>query len=219
MLLSDDPDPSEPEETLRHMPKQERGRQRVNKILDAASQVLAEVGYEAATTILIAERAETSVGSLYQFFKNKEQIVRALVDRYVAQASVMFDAVPIEAFTTMTIEEMTDHFVDPLREFVRDNYDFHVIFASSLAFGYLGETIRVMDEGLIRRTDAIFALRRPDLTPRERRKYSLVSMTIVKALMGLAHISQEYSLDEVFDEMKALSNRYLKPIMGEALPK
>ncbi len=47
-------------------------------LLDAASEVLAEKGYEAATMSEIAERAHAAIGSLYQFFPNKESIACAL---------------------------------------------------------------------------------------------------------------------------------------------
>jgi hypothetical protein len=50
--------------SLRRQPKQERGQQRVVKILTAAAEVFAEVGYAAATTQQIADRAKTAVGSI-----------------------------------------------------------------------------------------------------------------------------------------------------------
>ena len=53
---------------LRRLPQQSRSQQRVTQILEAAAQVFAEVGYEAASTSLIATQAKTSVGSLYRFF-------------------------------------------------------------------------------------------------------------------------------------------------------
>jgi AcrR family transcriptional regulator len=57
--------------SLRRQPKQQRGQQRVAKILTAAAEVFAEVGYAAATTQQIADRANTAVGSIYQFFPDK----------------------------------------------------------------------------------------------------------------------------------------------------
>lgn len=62
----------------RRLPQQKRGQERVSALLLAASQVLAEKGYEAATMSEIAERAHASIGSLYQFFPNKESIACAL---------------------------------------------------------------------------------------------------------------------------------------------
>src|SRR6185369_14096948 len=70
------------EKRLRRAPQQARGQRRVSKILDAADQIFAETGYEEATTNAIAIRANTSIGSLYQFFPNKHAILNALANRY-----------------------------------------------------------------------------------------------------------------------------------------
>ncbi|HEX4751136.1 MAG TPA: TetR/AcrR family transcriptional regulator [Bryobacteraceae bacterium] len=65
----------------RRVPQQERGQQRVFALLNAASQLLAEKGYEAATMSEVAERAEAAIGSLYQFFPNKQSLACALNTR------------------------------------------------------------------------------------------------------------------------------------------
>lgn len=67
----------------RKQPSQERSRQTVAAVLEAAAQVFSSVGYGAATTARIAERAGVSVGSLYQFFSNKEALLVALGERHV----------------------------------------------------------------------------------------------------------------------------------------
>jgi DNA-binding transcriptional regulator YbjK len=48
-----------------HPSRQERGRQRMESLLRAAEEVFAEVGFERATTNLIAARASLSAGTLY----------------------------------------------------------------------------------------------------------------------------------------------------------
>lgn len=70
---------------LRHQPSQQRGQRRVDQILRQAEAVFAEVGFGPASTNMIAERAGISIGSLYQFFSNKEQILEAMAERYLAQ--------------------------------------------------------------------------------------------------------------------------------------
>src|SRR5262247_3195924 len=62
----------------RKRPVQERSRSTVDVILEAAAQVLERDGYAAATTDLIAERAGVSIGTLYQYFPNKDSILLAL---------------------------------------------------------------------------------------------------------------------------------------------
>src|SRR5579859_1074817 len=62
---------------------QERSRVTVETIMRAAARILVRHGYEGATTNRIAEAAGVSVGSLYQYFPNKEAIVAALLDRHL----------------------------------------------------------------------------------------------------------------------------------------
>ena len=62
----------------RKAPRQERSKVMVEAILEAASQVFAELGYARATTNKIAERAGVSVGSLYQYFPNKDSLIASL---------------------------------------------------------------------------------------------------------------------------------------------
>ena len=63
---------------VRKAPSQERSKVMVEAILEAASQVFAELGYARATTNKIAERAGVSVGSLYQYFPNKDSLIASL---------------------------------------------------------------------------------------------------------------------------------------------
>jgi AcrR family transcriptional regulator len=62
----------------RKRPSQARSRETVRAILEAAARILEERGIAAATTDAIAERAGVSVGSLYQYFPNKESLLATL---------------------------------------------------------------------------------------------------------------------------------------------
>ena len=68
---------------VRRPPVQDRGRRRVEQILDAAAEVIGEMGVDNATTNMIAARASTSVGVLYRFFPHKRAIIEMLAARYV----------------------------------------------------------------------------------------------------------------------------------------
>ena len=68
----------------RRKPQQERSRQMRDDILEASIRVLAIDGPLRFNTLRIAEVAGISVGSLYQYFPNKDALVYALHTRLVA---------------------------------------------------------------------------------------------------------------------------------------
>lgn len=71
-----------PEDPKRRRPRQERARVTVASIVEAAELLLVEVGYAAASTNAIARRAGVSIGSLYQYFADKEAVFQAVLDRH-----------------------------------------------------------------------------------------------------------------------------------------
>lgn len=67
----------------RKKPVQERSKATVAALLTATAQVLVEEGYHRASTNRIAKRAGVSVGSLYQYFPNKDALINSLLERLV----------------------------------------------------------------------------------------------------------------------------------------
>jgi AcrR family transcriptional regulator len=67
----------------RKQPRQVRAELTQERILAAAAHVFAEYGYAAGTTNRIAERARVSIGSLYQYFPNKDAILASLLVRHL----------------------------------------------------------------------------------------------------------------------------------------
>ena len=75
---------------MRREPRQKRSREMVSRLLDATAATIAERGLVDATTNHIAERAGVSIGSLYQYFPDKESLVEALLERMAAEVSQRF---------------------------------------------------------------------------------------------------------------------------------
>ncbi len=63
----------------RKRPSQVRSRVTVDAILEATVQVMLDEGFERTTTRRVAERAGVSVGTLYQYFPNREALVAELL--------------------------------------------------------------------------------------------------------------------------------------------
>lgn len=76
-------------ELQRKEPRQGRAKATVAAILEATAQVLVAEGYARMNTTKIALRAGVSVGTLYQYFADKDALVRCLMEHHTAR---MFDA-------------------------------------------------------------------------------------------------------------------------------
>lgn len=96
---------------FRRLPRQSRGRRRVDTLLDAAAAEISDAGYEAATMSSIAHRAGASIGSLYQFFPNKPAVVQALRARYCEEFELLWEPIALEA-KGLSLESLVARMVD-----------------------------------------------------------------------------------------------------------
>ncbi len=71
-------------------PRQRRAIATVEAIVEASARILIKDGYDALTTNRIAKVAGVSVGTLYQYFDDKEAVVQQLADQQVERMQVAF---------------------------------------------------------------------------------------------------------------------------------
>lgn len=100
----------------RKRPRQSRSELTRQRILDAAARVFADHGYAAGTTNRIAEWADISIGSLYQYYPNKDAILLDLVTRHL-------DAIASAARRPSS--GASDSIEDTMRAMVRSAIDGH----------------------------------------------------------------------------------------------
>lgn len=100
--------------------EREKRRQR-RDILAAAIQLFSEKGYHNASMQEIAAKAEFAVGTLYKFFKNKEELYKALVTEQADRFH--------EALTAALAEEVNE--IEQLRNYVRNK---GTVFMDNIAF-------------------------------------------------------------------------------------
>ncbi|WP_299973755.1 TetR/AcrR family transcriptional regulator [uncultured Pseudoteredinibacter sp.] len=69
--------------SLKKQPSQKRSQERVQKILVSCSDLLRKEGLQSLTMPKLAKAANVSVGSLYQYFENKQAVLQALYEDYL----------------------------------------------------------------------------------------------------------------------------------------
>jgi AcrR family transcriptional regulator len=95
----------------RRQPVQERSRETVARLLDAAAAIIDEAGVEAATTRAIAERAGVAYPSLYRFYADREEILEQLLERHLADLDAQAVAAE-ETWQITSIEDVIDRELD-----------------------------------------------------------------------------------------------------------
>ncbi|TJW16038.1 MAG: TetR/AcrR family transcriptional regulator [Mesorhizobium sp.] len=96
----------------RRAPSQQRSRERVERMLTAASALIAGQGSDAMRMGEVAERAGVSIGSLYQFFPDKRAIIRALAERYTTQSQACIAAALAEVSDADSLRRAFSELVD-----------------------------------------------------------------------------------------------------------
>ncbi|WP_336206070.1 TetR/AcrR family transcriptional regulator [Nonomuraea sp. LPB2021202275-12-8] len=100
--------------TLRRRPAQRRSAERVERMLDECALLLDEIGYESLTTKEVARRAEVPIGTFYQFFSDKQGLVRALalrnLEAFLGKVSERIAAAELGHWTDL-VELAIDEFV------------------------------------------------------------------------------------------------------------
>lgn len=198
------------EGTLRKQPVQERGQQRIDKILIAADSLFAEVGYDQATTNAIAARAGTSIGSLYQFFGDKRAILDALVHRYKDQLHAVHEAVLNEESARLPLPVIYDRILRALADFHARNRGFRPLFYGSATSGELAAAGQVLCQECIGRVEQMMVIRAPQLDPTRRRLLATINVEVIRALLPLSESGDEQFREEVLQEIKKLLLGYME---------
>lgn len=200
--------------SLRRVPRQERGQRRIERILDAADSVFAKEGYEAATTNAIARRARTSIGSLYQFFPNKEAILHALAARYVTQLRAVQDTMLGEDAVELPLPELYDRIIGSLADFHAAHPGFCPLFHGSAMADHLGAAAEELAQECIHRVDALMAAREPGLDPARRKLCALINVHVIKALLPVAQASDPATRARLLAEIKTLLLAHMEAVLG-----
>jgi AcrR family transcriptional regulator len=195
----------------RRVPQQERGERRVAALLEAAESVIATAGYEAATMSEIAERAGAPIGSLYQFFPNKQSIAQALRLDYCRRCEEMWSPLR-ERAKSLDVEAWVELLINLNVDFVEQHPAFLPLLdapASTRIPAPMRQVFRDLVAGFV-------MAKRPDVRKSRALQYATVVLQIVRSFNQLyaeADVRERRYFRKEFRDVLAC---YLKCRLGGA---
>lgn len=195
---------SNPRPASRRTPQQERGERRLAQLLEAAASLMVETGYEAATMTEIAERANASIGTLYQYFPDKEAIVRALRQQYVDEFEVLW--VPLKAESSkLSLRQLVDRFFDIIIDYFEKRPAYFPVLNAPGSFKRDPAARNRLRGHFV----TLFRERRPDMPPEAALRVANVTVQVLKAMHLLYAEAKGAEKEEIVQEFKLLLLSYL----------
>ena len=190
-------------------PRRARGHARVASLLEAASAEFAERGYEATTMTAIAARAQSSIGSLYQFFPTKEQVAGTLVEQYVTELEAVFERLSKEA-PSLDVSLLAGRLTTLFVAFRRTHPAFVVLTDSHDVVPPEANGVR---ERLRKGVASVLAAVAPRLTEKEALVRAAVVQHLMKAAVTLSHDASVADHQASILEFQRVVQHYLDDVI------
>ncbi|HEY5228446.1 MAG TPA: TetR/AcrR family transcriptional regulator [Opitutaceae bacterium] len=197
----------------RRVPVQDRSEKRVASLLSHAEAVLAKVGYEATTMTEIATRAKASIGSVYQYFPNKEAITAALYAKYGTELVERWNLLEAET-RGLTSDALAAAIIDKFFTFANEQPAFFPILNAPI-------TVRkdpAVKERLRAQFATLFAARDPRLSWADALQVAAVALQTIRSLITLCAEVRAKDRPRIVAEHKVLLAAYLERRLSPSGP-
>ena len=167
----------------RKKPKQARSKLTVESILDAASQVLVRDGYAKASTTRVAQVAGVSVGSLYQYFRSKQALFAAIVEREAERFSAQLLA-KAAAHQADSLATKVRVLVDVVLDHKRNHPKLHNILEKEVPWDICGPVSKHVHGQAQKLVKALLSAHADEIRPKD---LDTAAFVLVQAVDGVAN--------------------------------
>jgi AcrR family transcriptional regulator len=197
-----------------HPRRQERGKLRMESLLRAAEEVFAEVGFERATTNLIAARASVSPGTLYQFFPNKETMAESLAVQYAERLQALHAQAFDDRTRPQSLTALLDATVDPFLEFHRRAPAFDALFFVAAVSPEPAGRVKLLHETVSARLTKLLEHRAPHAKRDDLFWAAEGAVCVFRGMLPLVGSLRGARRTRAIRELKTILTRYLQPLLG-----
>jgi AcrR family transcriptional regulator len=197
--------------STRHQPKQDRSQVRVEKILDTCEQMLIELGYKNTTTRAIASRCQIPIGSIYQFFPDKEAIILALAERYNEQITALFRQLHQNQPAAWQLSDYVEQVIATMEQFCTEHPSYLALFTQiqELMPELLQKDLELNSQ-LVQEFANFFQKRQPQLGEMKASVIALVIVEITGTLLWVSFEQESALRASLLAETRCLLLSYLQ---------
>ncbi|HEY4387545.1 MAG TPA: TetR/AcrR family transcriptional regulator [Ktedonobacteraceae bacterium] len=201
-----------PTAPLRRQPRQTRGQQRIETILDAAEQLFAEIGYQATSTNAIAARANTSIGSLYQFFPHKKAILEAAIARYHQEYHELIQTTLTDDFFFQPLSSALDRLLHALIALHAAHGGVRAFILGANATNEFVPIAQQIHQELLDRLEQLLTARAPNQSTHDRTLTLHILYNVSLTLLQLSEPLPASDQTFVISALKTMLIAYLTPL-------
>jgi len=192
----------------RIVPQQKRASLRIESFLNAAAEIIADVGYEAMTMTAIAERSGSAIGALYRYFPDKLAVARALLIRYALEVDEHWSSL-IKDAKELTLKQFADRLVGLMADFAEEHPAYLPLINAPIKFARDPAARQNLRDQFSR----AFIAKNPELS---RERAFLISNVVVQIMKGLVQLYAATPARErlsVMDEFRLVLTAYLAHVL------
>jgi AcrR family transcriptional regulator len=195
---------------IRVAPQQDRSARRLAGFLQAAAELFAAVGYEATTMQAIADRSDSSIGALYNYFPDKESVAATLRQQYSEDLHSRVKLFMVESNNLSAIR-FAESFIDCITDFVQDRPAWLNLVAAPISFHRAQSARKALRSTIA----GAFRSKNRFLSPERASLAANVAVQILKAMTTLWRETEVKSRNLVAAEFRKVLTSYLQGVLSE----
>jgi AcrR family transcriptional regulator len=196
--------------SARRTPVQRRSRERVERILQAAEELVVAGGIGTLSTRALAHHAGLPVGSVYTYFADRDAIIAALIERHVADMDRLLIE-EIASLEALSIRALVESVVASFRQGYVMRPSFVVLWFQGRLSGEIVAAVRAHNQALAARVQAL-ATEAGVLNASVEPSVLSFAAEMIDAFLALAYRDTLAGDDQIVREGCELMIRYLEPL-------
>jgi AcrR family transcriptional regulator len=196
--------------SVRAAPQQERSARRLAGFLQAAAELFSEIGFEATTMQAIADRCESSIGALYNYFPDKQSVAATLLSRYAEELQWRLQSL-MEHSEKLSTAQFAGVFIDCIIQLAQDRPAYLNLHSAPIRFRRDPAARKALRSIILN----AFRTKNPALSSERALLAANVALQIVKGMINVYLESDTKTKALVVAEFRRVLSSYLEEVLAE----